>query len=54
MDRFIGLNIFAIIVPSTHLKSNMDRFIATLSLITTDFFNDLKSNMDRFIGFAYI
>ena len=33
-----------------HLKSNMDRFIAQGSGITSDIITDLKSNMDRFIG----
>ena len=40
--------------PKTYLKSNMDRFIASLTAEVQSVSAHLKSNMDRFIGFCHI
>ena len=50
MDRFIVIPIPIGTRVASHLKSNMDRFIDTLSKCSYGVITYLKSNMDRFIG----
>ena len=52
MDRFIEDGKPVNKLMKCFLKSNMDRFIGSLSTFVTNSYALLKSNMDRFIEFT--